>query len=59
MQLKEALVYGADNLPLITKEQQKIIDKAFSSDDISDELVENIYEGINFVKEDFFCNVDN
>ena len=59
LQLKEALVYGADNLPLITKEQQKIIDKAFSTDDISDELVENIYEGINFVKEDFFCNIDN
>lgn len=59
LQLKEALVYGADNLPLITKEQQKIIDKAFSSDDISDELVEDIYTDINFVKEDFFCNVDN
>ena len=59
LQLKEALVYGADNLPLITKEQQKIIDEAISSDDISDELVENIYEGINFVKEDFFCNIDN
>ena len=25
LQLKEALVYGADNLPLITKEQQKRI----------------------------------
>lgn len=59
LQLKEALVYGADNLPLITKEQQKIIDEAFSSDDISDELVENIYADINFVKEDFFCNIDN
>ena len=59
LQLKEALVYGADNLPLITKEQQKIIDKAFSSDDISDELVEDIYADINFVKEDFFCNIDN
>lgn len=57
LQLKEALVYGADNLPLITKEQQKIIDKAFSSDDISDELVEDIYADINFVKEDFFCNI--
>lgn len=59
LQLKESLVYGADNLPPITKEQQKIIDEAFSTDDISDELVENIYEGINFVKEDFFCNIDN
>jgi U3 small nucleolar RNA-associated protein 14 len=57
LQLKEALVYGADNQPLITKEQQKIIDKAFSSDDISDELVEDIYADINFVKEDFFCNI--
>ena len=59
LQLKENLVYGADYLPPITKEQQKIIDEAFSSDDISDELVEKIYEGINFVKEDFFCNIDN
>ena len=59
LQLKENLVYGADYLPPITKEQQKIIDEAFSADDISDELVENIYEGINFVKEDFFCNIDN
>ena len=59
LQLKEALVYGADWLPPITTEQQKIIDEAFSSDDISDELVENIYEGIHFVKEDFFCNIDN
>ena len=59
LQLNEALDYWADNLPLITKEQQKIIDEAFSTDDISDELVENIYEGINFVKEDFFCNIDN
>ena len=57
LQLKEALVYGADNLPQITKEQQEVIDEAFSTDDISDELVENIYEGINFVKEDFFCNI--
>ena len=59
LQLKEALVYGSDILPPITKEQQKIINEAFSTDDISDELVENIYEGINFVKEDFFCNIDN
>lgn len=59
LQLKESLVYGSDILPPITKEQQKIIDEAISTDDISDELVEEIYEGINFVKEDFFCNIDN
>lgn len=59
LQLKESLVYGSDILPIITKEQQKIIDEAISTDDISDELVEEIYEGINFVKEDFFCNIDN
>ena len=58
LQLKEALVYGSDILPSITKEQQKIIDEAFSSDDIPDELVENIFSGINFVKEDFFCNIN-
>lgn len=57
LQLKESLVYGSDILPPITKEQQKIIDEAFSADDISDGLVEQIFEGINFVKEDFFCNI--
>lgn len=59
LQLKESLVYGSDILPLITKEQQKIIDEAISTDDISNELVEEIYEGIHFVKEDFFCNINN
>ena len=59
LQLKESLVYGSDILPLITKEQQKIIDEAISTDDISNELVEQIYEGIHFVKEDFFCNINN
>ena len=57
LQLKESLVYGADILPPITKEQQKIINSAFSTNDISDELVEQIFEGINFVEEDFFCNI--
>ena len=57
LQLKEDLVYGSDILLPITKEQQKIIDEAFSADDISDELVEQIFEGIHFVKDDFWCNV--
>ena len=58
LQLKETLVYGSDILPPITKEQQKIIDEAFSADDISDGLVEQIFEGINFVKDDFWCNIN-
>lgn len=58
LQLKETLLYGSDWITHITKEDQKIIDEAFSADDISDELVERIFEGIHFVKDDFWCHIE-
>lgn len=57
LQLKEELCYGADILPKMTEEQKKICDEAFCADDIPDELVFELYDGIDFVKEDFFVNL--
>lgn len=56
LELKEKLCYGADILPEMTEKQKKICDEAFSSDDIPNELVYELYDGINFVKEDFWVN---
>ena len=57
LQLKEELCYEADILPEMTEEQQKICNEAFCADDIPDELVFELYNGIEFVKEDFWVNV--
>ena len=57
LQLKEELYYGADILPEMTEEQRKICDEAVCADDIPDELVFELYDGIVFVKEDFWVNV--
>lgn len=58
LQLKEELLYGADILPEMTEEQRAVIAGAWNSDDIPDELVYELYDGISFVPEDFWCNVD-
>lgn len=57
LQLKEELCYGADILPEMTKEQKKICDEAMCADDIPDELVFELYGGVDFVKEDFLVNL--
>ena len=60
-ELKEHLVYGADWIPdmdTLTDYQRKEVEQADSTDDISDELVFKIYAGIDFVEDDFFCNVE-
>ena len=57
LQLKEELCYGADILPEMTEEQKKICDEAMFADDIPDELIFELYDGISFVKEDFWVNV--
>lgn len=57
LQLKEELCYGADIIPEMTEEQKKICDEAMCADDIPDELVFGLYDGISFVKEDFWVNV--
>ena len=53
LQLKEELCYGADILPEMTEEQKKICDESMFADDIPDELIFELYDGISFVKEDF------
>ena len=57
LQLKEELCYGADILPEMTEEQKKICDEAMCADDIPDELIFELYDGISFVKEGFWVNV--
>ena len=56
LELKENLCYGADVLPEMTEEQKRICEEAFCADDIPDELVFALYDGIHFVKEDFCVN---
>lgn len=57
LELKENLCYGADVLPEMTEEQKRICAEAFCADDIPDELVFAMYDGIHFVKEDFWINM--
>ena len=57
LQLKEELCYGADILPEMTEEQKKICDESMFADDIPDELIFELYDGISFVKEDFGVSV--
>ena len=57
LELKENLCYGADVLPEMTEEQKRICEEAFCADDIPDELVFALYDGIHFVKEDFWINM--
>ena len=57
LELKENLCYGADVLPEMTEEQKRICEEAFCADDIPDELVFTLYDGIHFVKEDFWINM--
>ena len=57
LQFKEELCYGADICPKMTEEQKKSCDEAMYVDDIPDELVFELYDGIEFVKEDFWINL--
>lgn len=56
LELKEKLCYGADILPDMTEEQKRICAEAFCADEIPDALVFSLYDGIHFVKEDFWVN---
>ena len=60
-QLKDTLYcdfyYNHDNRPDLTDDQRSHIESAELPDDIADEVVYEIYNGVNFVKDDFWCNV--
>ena len=48
--------YDSDNLPSMTDAQICEVYDAEYPDGISDELIFDVYDGIGFVKDDFFCN---
>jgi len=60
-QLKDSLYcdfyYNQDDLPELTDEQYKHIEDAEFPDDISDEIIYDIYGGYIFGKDDFWCNI--
>lgn len=58
LQLKCDLWYETDNLPSMTDEDYEICINAGCPDDIPDELVYRLYDGTDFVEDDFWCNID-
>ena len=59
LELKERLYYGCNHMFKITEKQQQIIDDSLTSDSIPDDLINEVYESINFVKDDFWCNKED
>lgn len=57
--IKNAIEDNAEfwGLAEMTAEQKKICDESMFADDIPDELIFELYDGISFVKEDFWVNV--
>ena len=51
--LKESLYYGSNIIPEMTPGQQKAIDKARIPEEIPNPLVFEIFDGIDFVEDDF------
>lgn len=51
--LKECLYYDSDIVPELTPELRKAIDKAHIPEEIPNALVLEIFDGINFVEDDF------
>lgn len=49
--------YDMDALPELTEEQRSYIENADYPDDIDDEIIYEIYDDYDFVKDDFFCNM--
>ena len=60
-QLKDTLYcdayYNMEALPGLTDEQKNEVYAAQYPDDISDQLIFDVYSDIYFVEEDFWCNV--
>lgn len=57
-QLKQELYYMEEILPNLTTERLAAIKDADIPDDIPDQIVYEMYKGIYFVKDDFWCNVE-
>lgn len=48
-----------DNYFMEVMSDEIIDDKIMSPGDVTDEMIHSIYRGVSFVKEDFFCNINN
>ena len=59
LQLKEELFYGSDFLPDMNECQKAEIEEAMCADDISDELVHELYYHYDFIKDDFWFNMED
>ena len=57
-QLKQELYYMDEILPNLTTERLAAIRDADIPDNIPDQIVYEVYNGVNFVKDDFWCNVE-
>lgn len=57
-QLKQELYYMVEILPNLTTERLAAIKDADIPDNIPDQIVYEVYNGVNFVKDDFWCNVE-
>ena len=57
-QLKQELYYMEEILPNLTTERLAAIKDTDIPDDIPDQIVYEMYEGVDFVKDDFWCNVE-
>ena len=57
-QLKQELYYMEEILPNLTTERLAAIKDADIPDNIPDQIVYEMYEGIDFVEDDFWCNVE-
>ena len=57
-QLKQELYYMEEILPNLTAERLAAIKDADIPDNIPDQIVYEVYNGVNFVKDDFWCNVE-
>lgn len=56
--LKLELCYMEEILPNLTTERLAAIKDAACPDDIPDQIVYEMYEGIDFVEDDFWYNVE-
>lgn len=57
-QLKQELYYMEEILPNLTTERLDAIRDADIPDNIPDQIVYEMYEGVDFVEDDFWCNVE-
>lgn len=58
LQLKKALFYGFDEdaLDRLTDRQKHFIDHMIDAEEIPNKLVYEVFSGIEFTDEDFWCN---